>query len=107
MIDYETYKQLYEKAKNYDNVDKYIMQGWQDWMKEYDNADIIAKVLRRIYNLAHEGFFEILKYFKMTEFSKLYNTPYRTVQGWKSGEGKISESMVILVGYTLIHSSKL
>ena len=106
MIDFETYKALYNKAKSYDNVDKYIMQDWQDWMKEYDNADIIAKVMRRIYNLAHEGLTEILKHYKMTELSKLYNTPYKTVQSWKYGTGKISESTLMLIGYTLIHTSK-
>ena len=107
MIDFETYKMLCNKAKNYDNVDKYIMQDWQDWMNVYSNADVIAKLLRRIYNLAHEGLIEILRHFKMTELSKLFNVPYATVQSWKYGTGKISESTLMLIGYTLIHTSTL
>lgn len=104
MIRFKTYKQLYSEAKEYNNIDMYIMErGWQDWMDDM-SVDEIADLLRNIHTITHEGIKGILDITgdKITVFCHKYATKYRTVQKWLSGEREAPEYTIMLLGYAVL-----
>lgn len=105
MINFDTYCRLYSEAREYDNIDKYIMErGWQeDWMNEF-TADKIADLLRDIHTISREGFNGILETdgTKLTAFCKRYLIPYSTAQKWKLGDNVPAEYTMLHLGYVVL-----
>lgn len=105
MISFDTYRALYAEARQYEDIDRYIMErGWQDWMDSIGDADQIADLLRAIHAVSREGIIGMLAVdgTKLTEFCKRYCLPYSTAQKWKLGTVPPSDQMMILLGYAVI-----
>lgn len=97
---FETYVRLYGEAKEYTDIDMYVMErGWQeDWMRGLDDG--IYYLLKSIYDISNNGIKAVLsKYKSLKQVSALYNIPYSTVQKWKSEETIPPEYTVIMLSY--------
>ncbi len=104
MINFDTYRALYAEAREYTNIDMYIMErGWQDWMDGMD-ADQIADLLRDIHAISRGGFSAAVKIegLKLTAFCKRYCLPYSTAQKWVGDIAAPAEYMVLHLGYSVI-----
>lgn len=99
---FETYVRLYEEAKEYTDIEMYVMErGWQeDWMRGLADADEIVSLLKSIYDISNNGIKAVLsKYKSLKQVSALYNIPYSTVQKWKSEETIPPAYTVIMLSY--------
>lgn len=108
MISFSVYKQLYGEAKEYDNIDMYIMErGWQDWMDDM-TADDIADLLRNIYTISRDGIKGLLSITgdNLTVFCRKYVIKYRTAQNWLSGnrdaKREAPEYTLMLLGFAVL-----
>lgn len=104
MFNFDTYLRLYSEAREYDNIDKYIMErGWQDWMDDF-SADQIANLLRDVYAISREGLQGMLSLDgnKLTVFCRRYLLPYSTVQKWKLGDNVPTEYTMLHLGYAVL-----
>lgn len=104
MINFDTYRRLYGEAKEYDNIDMYIMErGWQDWMDDM-SADEITKLLRAVYSIGRDGFKSMVEISgtKLAEFCRRYLLPYRSAQNWLNGEREAPEYTMLLLGYAVL-----
>lgn len=104
---YKIFRELYEQAREYDNINLYIMErGWQDWMNDLSGADVISDVLKKIYSLANsdnkwKAISEEFRNFK--EISDIFGIPYKTMQNWNSGHVRPSEYLLLLIAYAVIN----
>lgn len=107
MINFDTYRALYAEARQYEDIDRYIMErGWQDWMDFIGDADQIADLLRAVYTISRDGIDGMLSVEggKLTEFCKRYCLPYSTVQKWKLKETAPAEHTMLLLGYAVLNN---
>lgn len=87
MINYKTFTILYGEAKEYSNLDLYILErGWQDWMN-YINKNDVAKILTDIYEMSVNDIKGILKVSSLTlsALARKFYVPLVTAQKWKAG----------------------
>ncbi len=100
-MNFKTYVKLYGEAKDYADIDMYIMErGWQGWMDSLANADEIVALLKSIFDISNNGIKAVLSRYKsLKQVSALYNIPYSTVQKWKSGETIPPEYTVVMLSY--------
>ena len=105
VINFDTFKKLWDEAKSYSYVDRYIMErGWEDWMEQIQGADEIAELLKKIYSLSRGGIYEVIKQFKnMRVMSTQLGIPYGTIQNWKLGDSDPPEYLVMMIAYTTIN----
>lgn len=105
MIDFNTFRTLYGEAKECADEETYIAErGWQEWMKDFANADQIADFLRDIYNMSRNGFQAILLHFRtLHQMVDLFCMPYSTAQKWKTGVTNPTESVLLLMSYAVIN----
>lgn len=99
---FETYVRLYAEAKEYTDIEMYVMErGWQeDWMRSLANADEIVNLLKSIYDISNNGIKAVLSRYKsLKQVSVLYKIPYSTVQKWKSEEITPPEYTVVMLSY--------
>lgn len=99
-LKFETYVRLYGEAKEYTDIDMYVMErGWQeDWMRGLDDG--IYYLLKSIYDISNNGIKAVLSRYKsLKQVSVLYKIPYSTVQKWKSEEITPPEYTVIMLSY--------
>ncbi len=104
MITFDTYRNLYAEAREYEDIDRYIMErGWQDWMDGMDAVQI-ADLLRAIHTISREGIIGMLAVdgTKLTAFCKRYCLPYPTAQKWKLGSAPPTEYTMLMLGYAVI-----
>lgn len=104
MITFDTYRVLYAEAREYEDIDRYIMErGWQDWMDGMD-AEQIADLLRAIHTISRDGIIGMLAVdgTKLTAFCKRYLLPYNTAQKWKLGSNPPTEYTMLMLGYAVI-----
>ena len=104
MINFDTYRTLYAEAREYNDIDRYIMErGWQDWMDGMD-ADQIADLLRAVYTISRGGVEGMLAVegTKLTAFCKRYLLPYNTAQKWKLGTNIATDYTMLHLGYAVI-----
>lgn len=107
MIAFDTYRILYTEAKEYEDIDRYIMErGWQDWMDNIRDADRIADFLRAVYVISKGGLDGILavegENTKLISFCNRYVLNYSTVQKWKLKLSTPSEDRLLHIGYSVI-----
>lgn len=103
MINYKTFKCLYNEALEYNDFELYVAErGWQSWMDAFD-VDTVVEVLDSIYKIAREPLRsarERLGYSR-AEFSRVYEIHIRTVEDWESNRNHISKHTETLIKYTL------
>ena len=105
MVKFDTYRNLYAEARQYEDIDRYIMErGWQSWMDGIGDADQIADLLRAVYAISRGGIDGILSVEggKLTEFCQRYCLPYSTAQKWKLKGTAPAEHTLLLLGYAVI-----
>ena len=93
---------LYDEAREYDNIDMYVMErGWQDWM-EGQTAEEIKDILYDIYNLANADLKEMrtTHSFPMrSELCHVLGASERTVQDWELIPEKLRSYIKKLLAY--------
>lgn len=102
---YELFSRLYDEASDYEDLEFYIAErGWQDWMDDYQEADVIADLLEKIYTFAKSDFktLRIQSGYGIKAFSLAYGIPERTVQAWEYGERAPADYLTKLLAYTML-----
>ena len=109
MIDFNTFRTLYEDAKSCDSEEKYVMERrWEDWMSEIGDTDKIADVLRRIYTMTNGGFVAVVKQYKnMRQMCEVLGVPYSTAQKWSVGQQKPAAYLLMLMVYATVNYYKM
>lgn len=106
---YCLFAQLYNEAKEYNNIDMYIGErGWQSWMDTIEE-DKIVTTLNKIFELSKKSTAEIVKEYKnLNKESTLGDCgiPYRTLQNWSLGVREPSPYVICLIAYALYESSE-
>ena len=104
MITFDAYRALYYEARQYEDIDRYIMdRGRTAWMDGMD-ADRIADLLRNIYTISRSGISGMLEVdgTTLTDFSKRYGISYNTTMKWKRDETVPAEHAMLLLGYAIL-----
>ena len=109
MIDFNTFRALYEDAKTCDSEAKYVMERrWEDWMSEIADTDKIADVLCSIYTMTNGGFAEIVRQYKnMRQMCEVLCIPYSTAQKWSVGHQKPASYLLMLMVYATVNYDKM
>lgn len=107
MIAFDTYRVLYYEARQYEDIDRYILErGWQGWMNSIGDADRIADLLRAVYAISKGGLDGVLtvegENTKLISFCNRYVLNYSTVQKWKLKLSTPSEDRLLHIGYSVI-----
>lgn len=100
---YNNYRTLVGEAKNLPTEEKFIGEVGYPADEPLDTEDFL-KVLHIIYTVANENFLEIFNIsgLKLSVFSRKFNIPYRTLQGWKWEERKTPEYILQMIGYIMV-----
>ncbi|OHX28316.1 hypothetical protein Javan273_0003 [Streptococcus phage Javan273] len=100
---FELFKTLYDEAIESENLEYFIAErGWQDWMEDYQ-ADEIAIILTKIYNLATNELKDT-RDVSRAEFARQYNIPARTLQDWDLGKRTPPTYVKMLLDYATFMS---
>lgn len=100
-MNYRTFKDLYQEALNYSDVDEYVLHhDWADWMEDFPENGI-GTLLQRIFQLAHSPLAET-RNMTQAEFSRLFEIPVRTVQDWDAGRRNPPAYVKQLICYALL-----
>lgn len=103
-MNYQTFKDLYDEALTYTNIDEYVLHhDWADWMDDYPENEA-GLVLQRIYRIAHAPLSET-RGMTQAEFSRLFEIPVRTVQDWDAGRRNPPAYVRQLICYALVNGS--
>ena len=107
---YSTFDRLYNEAKEYTSVNRYIAErGWQPWMSSFNDGDL-GNVLTYIYEVAHEGFTAAEKaytYPTVKRISEMFDVAYQTVQRWHTGVATPSESTLRLLCFAAVSDMEI
>ena len=105
MIDFNTFRTLYEDAKACDSEVKYVTERkWEDWMSEFADTDKITDVLRSVYTMTHGGFTAVAKRYKnMRQMCEVLGVPYSTAQKWSVGQQKPAAYLLMLMVYATVN----
>lgn len=104
MINFKTFAVLYGEAKEYSDLDPYILErGWQDWMNHINKNDV-AKILTDIYEMSVDGIKGVLKVSSLTlsAFARKLYVPLTTAQKWKAGDRTPPEYTMLMMSYVTL-----
>ena len=100
MIDFELFTRLYSEAKQYDDIDLFTSERWQDWMDNFSTQEVIF-ILNKIYEYSQESLQDIrikLNYSRVA-LSRAYYIPLRTLENWDRKQN-MPDYVEVLIKYT-------
>lgn len=103
MIKFETFKQLWSEAKEYDDIDMYVMErGWQEWMNGI-GTDTIVQLLNNIYDCSRGDINTIFEHYStLRQASNMLCIPYSTCQKWTGGNNNPPDYTKMWMAYITI-----
>lgn len=98
------FSELYEGAKECENVDEFIERWENEIQLKKTPDDNIVLLLRFIYEVAHMSIKDIREYLGMPrpQFCEYYEIKQRTLEDWEYGKNPVPQRMIKLLSYTLV-----
>lgn len=107
MISYHDFTRLLADTKEFETLDAYIAECGGSV-----NADVgaVIELLTTIWALGHDGLNvdRILQIgdMSLTNLSREYKIPYRTIQGWKLAERNPPEWLLPMIAYAVLSDAE-
>ncbi len=104
MITFHAYTEMYRRAKDFDSMERYILQRrWHAWM-EGMTAGEVTDLMEKIYRISCHGIMGVLEIegCKLAELCRRYLLPYPSVQEWRAGGTQPPEYVLLLLGWAVI-----
>lgn len=104
MISFKTFAVLYGEAKDYKDIDMFVVErAWQSWMDNINENDI-GKLLLDIYEMSQHNINGILQVseLNLSQLAHKFYVPLKTVQSWKGGQRKPPEYTMLMLSYITI-----